>query len=115
MPTYRYRCADCGNEFDQFQKFAEEPLTVCPSCEGTIRRVIQPVGVVFKGSGWYINDSRPSSSSSNGKDAKSEKPESGAKPEAVESKSSNDEASTSSPKEAKPASDSKTSKAAATA
>jgi len=59
MPTYQYRCKACSREFDQFQKFAEDPLTICPSCGGEIRRVIQAVGVVFKGSGWYINDSRP--------------------------------------------------------
>lgn len=58
MPTYRYRCADCGHQFDAVQRFADDPLRECPSCGGAIRRVIQPVGVVFKGSGWYINDSR---------------------------------------------------------
>lgn len=64
MPTYTYRCADCGHQFDQFQKFTDDPLTDCPSCAGKVRRVIQPVGVVFKGSGWYITDSRGSSSAS---------------------------------------------------
>lgn len=59
MPTYQYRCKSCAHEFDQFQKFSEDPLTVCPECGQEIRRVIQPVGVVFKGSGWYITDSRP--------------------------------------------------------
>ncbi|MEZ4532387.1 MAG: FmdB family zinc ribbon protein [Thermomicrobiales bacterium] len=58
MPTYHYRCSDCGHSFDFFQKFADDPLTVCPECEGPIRRVPQPVGIVFKGSGWYVNDSR---------------------------------------------------------
>jgi putative FmdB family regulatory protein len=67
MPTYHYQCRDCGHSFDQFQKFSEDPLTVCPSCGGTVHRVIQNVGVVFKGSGWYINDSRkPPESSSDG-------------------------------------------------
>ena len=64
MPTYQYRCKACQHEFDQFQKFAEDPLKTCLSCGGEIRRVIQSVGVVFKGSGWYINDSRPASSDS---------------------------------------------------
>lgn len=62
MPTYTYQCSDCGVSFDQFQKFSDEPLTTCPSCSGSVRRVMHPVGVVFKGSGWYINDSRKSSS-----------------------------------------------------
>ena len=61
MPTYQYECKDCHNQFEQFQKFSDDPLTVCPSCEGSVRRVIQNVGVVFKGSGWYITDSRGSS------------------------------------------------------
>jgi putative FmdB family regulatory protein len=58
MPTYTYQCADCGVAFDQFQKFAEDPLTVCPTCHGLVKRVIHPVGIVFKGAGWYITDSR---------------------------------------------------------
>lgn len=58
MPTYSYRCADCDHRFDAVQRFADDPLRECPACGGPIRRVIQPVGVVFKGSGWYINDSR---------------------------------------------------------
>ena len=62
MPTYTYRCDTCGHGFDAVQRFAEDSLTECPECTSPIRRVIQPVGVVFKGSGWYINDSRPKSS-----------------------------------------------------
>ncbi len=64
MPTYHYRCSSCAHEFDQFQKFSEDALTECPECGGLIRRVVQPVGIVFKGSGWYINDSRTSGSDS---------------------------------------------------
>ena len=47
MPTYLYRCSDCGHSFDFFQKFADDPLTECPECGGPIRRVPQPVGIVF--------------------------------------------------------------------
>jgi putative FmdB family regulatory protein len=74
MPTYHYKCKSCAHEFDQFQKFSEDPLTLCPECGGPIRRVIQPVGVVFKGSGWYINDSRPAAKSES--DSTAEKAES---------------------------------------
>lgn len=74
MPTYTYQCSDCGVSFDQFQKFSDEPLTTCPSCSGSVRRVLHPVGVVFKGSGWYINDSRKSSSTTTPA-AESAKPE----------------------------------------
>jgi putative FmdB family regulatory protein len=62
MPTYTYQCDSCGHGFEAVQRFADDPLTECPECGATIRRVIQPVGVVFKGSGWYITDSRPKSS-----------------------------------------------------
>ncbi len=58
MPTYTYQCDSCGHGFEAVQRFADDPLTECPQCGGPIRRVIQPVGVVFKGSGWYITDSR---------------------------------------------------------
>lgn len=62
MPTYSYHCDTCGHDFDAVQRFADEPLKECPQCGAAIRRVIQPVGVVFKGSGWYITDSRKGSS-----------------------------------------------------
>jgi putative FmdB family regulatory protein len=62
MPTYTYQCDSCGHGFEAVQRFADDPLTECPRCDASIRRVIQPVGVVFKGSGWYITDSRPKSS-----------------------------------------------------
>jgi putative FmdB family regulatory protein len=62
MPTYAYRCTSCGVEFDRFQKFTDKPLTRCPECKGKVNRVPQAAGVVFKGSGWYINDSKSSSS-----------------------------------------------------
>jgi putative FmdB family regulatory protein len=58
MPTYHYRCDACAHAFDAFQKFSDDPLRVCPECEGSVRRVIQPTPVVFKGSGWYITDSK---------------------------------------------------------
>jgi putative FmdB family regulatory protein len=58
-----YACDTCGKQFEKFQSFKDEPLTVCPcGQEGKVRRVIQPAGIVFKGSGWYITDSRGSSS-----------------------------------------------------
>jgi putative FmdB family regulatory protein len=62
MPTYVYACDSCGAQFEQFQSFKEEPVRVCPRCSSGVRRVFQPVGIVFKGSGWYITDSRKSDS-----------------------------------------------------
>ncbi len=60
MPTYVYKCESCGVQFEQFQSFKDDPITDCPYCTHaeTVRRVFQPAGIVFKGSGWYINDSR---------------------------------------------------------
>jgi len=59
MPTYTYHCDNCGIRFDQYQKFSEEALTVCPECgEPTLRKVYQPVGIVFKGKGFYATDNR---------------------------------------------------------
>ena len=64
MPTYQYACTECGHAFEQFQSFKDEPLTTCHCGQsGKVRRVIQPAGIVFKGSGWYINDSRGTGSS----------------------------------------------------
>ncbi len=62
MPIYSYRCNDCGHEFDQRQRMSDDALTVCPVCEGNIRRVVTSVGVVFKGSGFYVTDNRGTNS-----------------------------------------------------
>lgn len=58
MPTYQYACTACGERLEVVQKFADEPLTECPSCRGRLRKLFSPVGVVFKGSGFYRTDSR---------------------------------------------------------
>jgi putative FmdB family regulatory protein len=59
VPTYQYACTECGHDFEQFQSFSEDALTVCPQCQGRLRKKYNAVGVVFKGSGFYRNDSRP--------------------------------------------------------
>ena len=61
MPTYVYGCDTCGHGFEIFQKFQDAPLIECPQCGARIRRIFQPAGIVFKGSGWYSKDSRASS------------------------------------------------------
>lgn len=58
MPTYQYRCTQCATDLEAVQKFTDSALTECPSCEGTLRKVFNAVGVVFKGSGFYRTDSR---------------------------------------------------------
>ena len=72
MPTYQYACKQpaCGHRFEAVQSFSDDPITVCPVCEGQVRKVFSAVGVVFKGSGFYRNDSREpaKSGSSSAKD-----------------------------------------------
>jgi putative FmdB family regulatory protein len=63
VPTYEYRCADCDRTFDIVQSFHDEPLTECPTCGNPVRKVFGNVGIVFKGSGFYKNDSRSGGSS----------------------------------------------------
>ena|SRR5688572_32138569 len=58
MPVYAYECKDCGVRFDRRQSFNDEALRVCPECEGSVHRLIQPAGVIFKGSGFYSTDNR---------------------------------------------------------
>jgi putative FmdB family regulatory protein len=67
VPTYQYTCTDCGEPVEAVQKFTDDPLTVCAACGGRLRKVFSPVGIVFKGSGFYRTDSR------NGSVAASEK------------------------------------------
>ncbi|MFI1161178.1 FmdB family zinc ribbon protein [Streptomyces sioyaensis] len=64
MPTYQYQCTECGEGLEAVQKFSDDALTECPSCNGRLKKVFSAVGIVFKGSGFYRNDSRGSSSSS---------------------------------------------------
>ncbi|MFI0513971.1 putative FmdB family regulatory protein [Streptomyces canus] len=64
MPTYQYQCTECGEGLEAVQKFTDDALTECPNCQGRLKKVFSAVGIVFKGSGFYRNDSRGSSSSS---------------------------------------------------
>jgi putative FmdB family regulatory protein len=96
MPTYSYRCASCGHQFDIFQRFSDDPLSECPQCHGQLRKVFHPVGVVFKGTGWYITDSRQSTGSENGagdkgdKADKADQPDKADKTEAKDGKAAKD-------------------------
>ncbi|GAA2077940.1 hypothetical protein GCM10009821_17040 [Aeromicrobium halocynthiae] len=62
MPTYQYQCTECGHALEAQQSFTDDALTVCPACEGRLRKVFNAVGVVFKGSGFYRTDSRSNGS-----------------------------------------------------
>ena len=89
MPTYVYECAKCGDEFELYQSFSDEPLKKHPECGGKVTKVFQPVGIVLKGSGFYKNDSRSGSKRGNGSSSKTESTsDSGAKSESSSSDSS---------------------------
>ena len=66
MPTYQYRCTECGHDLEAVQKFSDAALTECPNCGGSLRKVFNAVGVVFKGSGFYRTDSRASNGNGDG-------------------------------------------------
>jgi len=80
VPTYSYRCTECDAAFDIHQAFTEDSLTVCPTCGGKLRKVFSPVGVTFSGSGFYRNDSRAKTTSSDAPAAKKESPAPAAAP-----------------------------------
>ncbi|MCS7177690.1 MAG: FmdB family zinc ribbon protein [Anaerolineae bacterium] len=62
MPVYEYQCKACGVRFERVQRFTDEPVKVCPECGGSVYRLVQPVGIIFKGSGFYVTDHRAASS-----------------------------------------------------
>ena len=75
VPTYVYRCQQCGQVIERRQSFSDAPLTECESCQGQLQRVLQPVGIIFKGSGFYSTDYRPAGKAANGADEKSKSSE----------------------------------------
>ena len=79
MPTYQYVCTECGGQLEAVQKFTDEPLTVHEDCGGRLRKVFSPVGIVFKGSGFYRTDSRGSGPSGASTSSSSSSKEGGSK------------------------------------
>jgi putative FmdB family regulatory protein len=79
VPTYQYVCTECGGQLEAVQKFTDEPLTVHEDCGGRLRKVFSPVGIVFKGSGFYRTDSRSSGSSGASTSTSSTSKENGSK------------------------------------
>ncbi len=91
MPIYTYRCTSCGVQFDQQQKFSDAPLTRCPECsKKTLQKVFQPVGIVFKGSGFYSTDHR----SPSGQGRSTSKEKSGSSESSAEKPASSESGST---------------------
>ena len=77
MPTYQYACTACDERLEAVQKFTDDPLTTCEACGGPLRKVYSPVGIVFKGSGFYRTDSRNGSGPPGAKDKDKDKQASG--------------------------------------
>jgi putative FmdB family regulatory protein len=103
VPTYQYACTECGHQLEAVQSFSDAALTECPNCEGKLRKVFNSVGIVFKGSGFYRNDSRPAN-------AGTDKPEAAAAKKA-DSSSSDSSSSTAAPASSSSSSDKSTSSA----
>jgi len=91
MPTYQYRCSDCGNELEAVQKFTDAALTDCPTCDGSLRKVFNAVGVVFKGSGFYRTDSRADQKKKSGSGASGASKSDSSKSDSGEKKTSTTE------------------------
>jgi putative FmdB family regulatory protein len=104
VPTYQYTCTECGEPVEVVQKFTDEPLTVCSACGGRLRKVFSPVGIVFKGSGFYRTDSRKGSlaADKSEKSEKSDKAEKSTSEVGAAASPSNGSDSASNGKESKP-------------
>ena len=91
MPIYTYHCSDCGFQFDQQQKFTDPHLTICPECgKKALHKVYQPVGIVFKGSGFYATDNRSPSGSTHSSGSHKEESEHKAKETTLSTESKNE-------------------------
>jgi len=88
VPTYQYLCTECGGQLEAVQKFTDDPLTVHDACGGRLRKVFSPVGIVFKGSGFYRTDSRNGSSGSSAANGSAKEPKESAKDSAAKDSSS---------------------------
>jgi putative FmdB family regulatory protein len=97
VPTYQYVCTECGGQLEAVQKFTDEPLTTHEACGGRLRKVFSPVGIVFKGSGFYRTDSRKGSSSSESSSSTSATPEKSDKPDKPDKSSSSGSTESSKP------------------
>jgi len=73
MPTYEYECSVCYHRFERRQRFDEEPVAICPNCQGKAHRVIHSVPVIFKGSGFYVTDNRNPGDTERGKETMPDK------------------------------------------
>jgi putative FmdB family regulatory protein len=114
VPTYSYACTECDDRFDAVQAFSEDALTTCEKCSGRLRKLFGSVGVVFKGSGFYRNDSRESAKSSSNGSAKSSSSSSSEGSGSSDTSSSSEKSSSSSSSSSEKSDSSSSSKSTAT-
>ena len=95
MPIYEYECTNCGHRFERHQRVSDDPVTICPKCTGYVRRVFHAVGVIFKGSGFYVTDNRRSSTGSARKEKSSDSASANGSGESKDTSSAKTEAETS--------------------
>jgi putative FmdB family regulatory protein len=95
VPTYQYACTECGEQLEAVQSFSDPALTECPACQGRLRKVFNSVGIVFKGSGFYRNDSRAANGSGDKKNDAAAETKTEAKPSAETSSSESSSSSSS--------------------
>jgi putative FmdB family regulatory protein len=95
MPIYEYECTNCGHRFERHQRVSDDPVTICPECTGYVRRVFHAVGVIFKGSGFYVTDNRRSSAGSVRKEKSSDSASANGSGESKETSSAKTETETS--------------------
>ena len=115
MPTYGYRCGTCGHQFEIIQRISDEPLTTCPKCQGKLAKILYPVGISFKGSGFYTTDykgsGKSSETSSNGSSPSKEGSSESKSGETKSESKSETKSESKSETKSQPKSDSKTEKA----
>jgi putative FmdB family regulatory protein len=90
MPTYEYECRECAGRVEAFQKMSDEPLTTCADCGGSLRRLLFPVGIVFKGSGFYVTDYKNKENGSSGSSTSKSSDSSGSATKSSTEKSASD-------------------------
>jgi putative FmdB family regulatory protein len=108
MPTYQYRCSECGQDLEVVQKFTDDALTECPNCHGSLRKIYNAVGVVFKGSGFYSTDNRSSNAKASTSADSSGKSDSSSSDSSTKSEKKSDSGSSSSSSSSDSSSSSKT-------
>jgi putative FmdB family regulatory protein len=102
VPTYQYACTECGESLEVVQKFSDDALTECPTCSGRLRKIFSPAAIVFRGSGFYRNDSRSSSGASSSVPKETAKKDETKSETKTESKSESKSESSSSSSSSKP-------------